>query len=87
MSKDFLNALYIHSFPLSNLKLPGSSRAYKAISSCHHRGSLKGDWFTKELTKYGWYELDDLKKNSITKPPGYKDDSVAILLLVADDKF
>ena len=50
-------------------------------------GSLdSGHWFTKELTSTGWYELDDLKKeNCITTPLGCRDDSVAMILLVAED--
>jgi ubiquitin C-terminal hydrolase len=77
------------SFPCSNLILPGFSKPYKVVGSCHHWGSLNGGhWFTKELTNLGWYELDDLKAhNYITKAPGLKDNSVAILLLIAEDRF
>jgi len=77
------------SFKSSNLKLPGSDKSYKVVSSCHHRGSLKaGHWFTKELTCDGWYELDDLiPKNRVTYPPGLLDNSVVVLLIAANDKF
>jgi len=77
------------SFPLLLADLPGVSRQYRVVASCHHRGSLTGGhWFTKALTKHGWYELDDLKaKNLVSNPPGVKDNTVVVLLLVAEDKF
>ena len=77
------------SFPLERVDLPGFSRSYRVVASCHHRGSLTGGhWFTKVLTKHRWYELDDLKtKNLVTNPPGVKDASAVVLLLIADDKF
>ena len=35
----------------------------------------------------GWYELDDIKGNSLlTNPPGVMDDTVTLLLLIAEDK-
>ena len=75
-------------FPVSKLALPGFSRLYRVVATCNHRGSLKGGhWFTKMYTTHGWYELDDLKsKNSITKSPGINDNSVVVILLIAEDK-
>ena len=78
------------SFPRSNLQLPGFSGSYKVIGSCHHRGTVSsGHCFTKVLTSGNlWYNLDDLKlKVFSTCPPGYDDDSVAVLLLGVEDKF
>jgi ubiquitin C-terminal hydrolase len=77
-------------FPLTGIKLPGGSRVYRVVSTCHHRGSVNsGHWTTKELTlNGGWYELDDIKGNSLlTGPPGVMDDTVTLLLLIAEDKF
>ena len=76
------------SFSLSNLSLPGFSKKYRVVATCHHSGSLMGGhWFTKELTEEGWYELNDLKKgNLLTDPPGHNDVSVVLLLLIAEDK-
>ena len=74
------------SFSLSNLSLPGFSKKYRVVATCHHSGSLMGGhWFTKELTEEGWYELNDLKKgNLLTDPPGHNDVSVVLLLLIAE---
>ena len=42
---------------------------------------------TKVLTNGGWHELDDLVgKSLVTSPPGVSDDSVTIILLIAEDK-
>ena len=75
-------------FSATSLKLPGFSRSYRVISTCHHRGSVNGGhWLTKIATNTGWYELDDLRsKNSPTIPPGFNDDSVTVILLIAEDK-
>ena len=75
------------SFPVMSLKLPGFPRTYRVISSCHHRGSVaSGHWLTKVVTNSGWYELDDLKSRSLpTSPPGLSDNSVTVILLVAED--
>lgn len=76
------------SFPVTSLKLPGFPRTYRVISTCHHRGSVaSGHWLTKVVTNSGWYELDDLKSRSLpTSPPGLSDNSVTVILLVAEDK-
>ena len=76
-------------FPCSELKLPGFSRSYQVVGSCHHRGSLNGGhWLTKLSSSHGWYELDDLKpKNLPCGPPGVNDDSVTVILAIAEDKF
>ena len=43
---------------------------------------------TKILTKRGWFELDDLKPHSSrTKPPGLMDQTVGVILLLAEDRF
>jgi len=75
-------------FPVQDLKLPGFSRSYRVIASCHHRGTLRGGhWFTKISTINGWYELDDLKPTCYrTVPPGTKDQTAVVLLLAAEDK-
>ena len=75
-------------FPVQDLKLPGFSRSYRVIASCHHRGTLRGGhWFTKISTVNGWYELDDLKPTCYrTVPPGTKDQTAVVLLLAAEDK-
>ena len=78
------------SFPLSGLSVPGSTRRYRIIASCHHYGGLSnGHWTTKLVTTRGdWYECDDLLPvNRITKAPGDNDTSAVILLLVADSLF
>jgi ubiquitin C-terminal hydrolase len=75
------------SFPVAKLKLPNFSRSYTITASCHHRGSLtSGHWFTKLSTNHGWYELDDLKKKNFVPPPGNRDNSVVVLLLIAEDR-
>jgi len=75
-------------FPISNLKLPGFPRSYRVVASCHHRGSLfGGHWFTKMSTKLGWYELDDLRsENILSTPPGLRDNTAVVLLLLAEDR-
>jgi hypothetical protein len=75
-------------FPVTSLKLPGFPRTYRVASTCHHRGSVNsGHWLTKISTNTGWYELDDLvSRNLRTSPPGVNDTSVAIILLIAEDK-
>ena len=76
-------------FPITKLALPGFSRLYRVAASCDHSGSLLGGhWFTKLCTSDGvWYVLDDLKvKSLVTRPPGIKDSSVAVILLIAEDK-
>jgi ubiquitin C-terminal hydrolase len=72
----------------AELKLPGFSRSYRVVASAHHRGSLHGGhWFTKLCTTRGWLELDDLRKKHVpTDPPGVRDTSVAVLLVIAEDK-
>jgi len=82
------NSLPIN-FPVRDLKLPGFTRTYRVLATCHHRGSLQtGHWFTKISTNSGWYELDDLKVKSLsTKPPGLYDQTVVVLLLAAEDNF
>ena len=79
------------SFPLNDIKLPGFSRAYRVVGTCHHRGTTanSGHWTTKELiSNGGWYELDDIKgKSLLTSPPGVMDGSVTLILLIAEDKF
>ena len=48
-------------FPVTDLKLPGFSRTYRVVGTCHHRGSVNsGHWLSKVVTGSGWYELDDL---------------------------
>ena len=58
------------------------------MGTCHHRGTVNsGHWITKVLTNGGWHELDDLVgKSLVTSPPGVSDDSVTIILLIAEDK-
>ena len=75
-------------FPVTELKLPGFSRAYQVVATCHHRGSLLGGhWLTKICTARGWYELDDLRpKELATDPPGTQDDSVTVLLAIGKNK-
>ncbi len=75
-------------FPVTDLKLPGFSRAYRVVSTCHHRGSVNsGHWLTKIATGSGWYELDDLiARNFCTQLPGVSDNSVTVILLIAEDK-
>ena len=77
------------SFDSKNLQLPGFLRPYRVVGSCHHRGSLEGGhWITKILTKRGWFEMDDLqRKCRKISSPGVNDESVSILLLIAEDKF
>ena len=75
-------------FPITKLALPGFSRLYRVAASCDHSGSLLGGhWFTKLCTSDGvWYVLDDLKvKSLVTRPPGIKHSSVAVIL-IAEDK-
>ena len=76
------------SFPVTDLILPGFSRSYRVVGTCHHRGSLNGGhWLTKLSTNHGWFDLDDLKaKNLPTSPPGVTDNSVTIILVIAEDK-
>src|SRR6185312_5951273 len=76
------------SFPITDVKLPGFSRSYRVVGTCHHRGTVNsGHWITKVLTNGGWHELDDLVgKSLVTSPPGVSDDSVTIILLIAEDK-
>jgi len=76
-------------FPTTDLKLPGFNRSYRILSTCHHLGSSvnSGHWNTKVLTSKGWYKLDDLGGEcSNTTPPGLDDNSVTVLLLIAEDK-
>ncbi len=77
-----------NSFPVASLKLPGFPRTYRVVSTCHHRGSVNGGhWLTKIATNTGWYELDDLiPRNLPTNPPGVSDNSVTVILLIAEDK-
>jgi len=78
------------SFPLFGFSVPGTTRKYRIIATCHHRGGLSyGHWTTKLATARGdWYECDDLRPgNRITQAPGTYDSSVVILLLVADSLF
>ena len=67
------------SFSLTDLVLPGFERGYRVVGTCHHTGSLNsGHWITKICTNQGWFELDDLRGNSLpTNPPGASDVSVA----------
>ena len=76
------------SFDLKDLNLSGFNRRYNVVGTCHHRGSLDGGhWFTKVLTSKGWFEMDDLKRNCLqATPPGVNDDSVTIILAIAEDK-
>ena len=78
----------ILNFPTTSLKLPGFPRTYRVVSTCHHRGSMNsGHWVTKLATGAGWYELDDLiSRNVLTQPPGVNDNSVAVILLIAEEK-
>ena len=76
------------SFPSSGIRIPGSSKRFRVIGTCHHTGSLhSGHWFTKVVTNSGtWFELDDLKPSSLqTSSPGLSDSTVVILVLVAED--
>ena len=75
-------------FTTVGVNLPGFSRFYRVVGTCHHSGSLTGGhWFTKVCTTLGWYELNDLRsQNLITAPPGLNDDSVVLILLIADNK-
>ena len=78
------NDASIH-FPVPSLKLPGFPRTYRVVSTCHHRGSVNGGhWLTKIATNTGWYELDDLIPRNV--PPGVSDNSVTVILLIAEDK-
>jgi hypothetical protein len=72
----------------TELMLSGFSWTYRVVASAHHRGSLRsGHWFTKFCTPRGWLELDDLRKKHVpTDPPGVRDKSVAVILLIAVDK-
>lgn len=76
------------SFSLKDLRLPGFERGYRVVGTCHHRGTLNsGHWITKICTNNGWFELDDLRGNSFpTSPPGTNDDSVTLILIIAEDK-
>ena len=58
------------------------------VSTCHHRGSVdSGHWLTKIATGSGWFVLDDLiSRNLSTQPPGVSDNSVAVILLIAENK-
>ena len=58
------------------------------MGTCHHRGTLNsGHWITKICTIDGWFELDDLRGNNFpTIPPGTNDDSVTLILIIAEDK-
>jgi len=39
------------SFPITDVKLPGFSRSYRVVGTCHHRGTVNsGHWITKVLT-------------------------------------
>jgi ubiquitin C-terminal hydrolase len=75
-------------FAVTNLKLPGFPRTYRVVSTCHHRGSVgSGHWLTRIVTNAGWFELDDLiPQNLLSSPPGVRDKSVTIILLIAEDK-
>ena len=76
------------SFPVINLQLGGFPRQYRVVASCHHRGSLKGGhWFAKVCTALGWSEFDDLKSKSFaTNAPGIHDNTVGLILLIAENK-
>ena len=75
-------------FSCTNLTLPGFPRSYRVVSSCHHRGALDGGhWITKISTNHGWFELDDLRSSHLpTSPPGNHDNSVVVVLVIAEDK-
>jgi len=76
-------------FPVKGIKLPGGDVIYQVVGACHHRGTLaKGHWTTKMVTSGGqWYELDDLKPTHIKcAPPGERDSTVTMILLVAENK-
>jgi ubiquitin C-terminal hydrolase len=77
------------SFDTKNLQLPGFLRPYRVVGSCHHRGSLVGGhWITKIQTQKGWFEMDDLKRKCRkVGSPGVNDESVSVLLLIAEDRF
>jgi len=76
------------SFPITKLALPGFPRLYRVAATCNHSGNLLGGhWLTKAYTTRGWYALDDLKPTCLlTRPPGFKDSSVTVILLIAEDK-
>jgi ubiquitin C-terminal hydrolase len=76
------------SFSVTNLVLPGFERSFRVVGTCHHRGGLNsGHWITKVCTNLGWFELDDLRGDSFpTIAPGINDDSVALILAIAEDK-
>lgn len=77
------------SFEVKDLKLPGFLRSYSVVGSCHHRGSLNGGhWITKIATSKGWFDMDDLRSDSLPSgPPGVNDASVCCILLINQDKF
>ena len=72
---------------MKDLKLPGFLRSYSVVGSCHHRGSLNsGHWITKVLTSKGWFDMDDLRSDSLPSgPPGVNDASVSFILLIAHE--
>ena len=71
-------------FPVTSLTLPGFSRSYRVAATCNHNRTLKGGhWLSKVHTTGGWYALDDLKSTSLlSTPPGIKDNSVVVILLL-----
>ena len=75
-------------FPSSAFNLPGSTRKYRLIATCHHRGSLhSGHWFTRMRgTGSKWYEIDDLASHHReVQQSGKGDNSVVVFLLQAED--
>ena len=74
-------------FPTRGISVPGSVHKYRVIGTSHHKGTLLGGhWFTKVCTKNNqWFDLDDLRfGNHASSGPGSEDNSVVILILLAE---
>jgi ubiquitin C-terminal hydrolase len=74
-------------FRLEGIHIPGSRNTYRIISTAHHVGSISsGHWITKFCCGNNrWYEADDLNTgHRKVLPPGTKDTSVVMLVLIAE---